>query len=94
VGVAASAVIVAYTDTEVARVSGVGEGPGVGVCVMVGINVGVEVSVGTGLGVAVGTMTRVTGEGRGDCRGETHCPHPVISNAVISALNNVAAFRG
>jgi hypothetical protein len=46
VGVAASAVIVAYTAADVCSVFGVGEGPGVGVSVIVGIGVGVLVIVG------------------------------------------------
>ena len=59
VGVAASAVIVAYTAADVCNVSGVGEGPGVGVNVIVGVGVGVLVIVGGTLGVDVGKTTTV-----------------------------------
>jgi hypothetical protein len=63
--------MVANTDTDVARVSGVGDGPGVGVVVIVGVSVSVLVAVGTSVGVT------------GDSSGETGCPHPALSTPMM-----------
>src|SRR5689334_1427222 len=88
VGVAARAVIVAITATDVSRVSGVGDGPGVGVSVIVGVSVGVSVAVPVTRRVADGN-----GDTSGDCNGGTNCHGAAATIATDTAARSAAAFH-